>query len=164
MSIIFLLASKPPSAHSLLRHSRQALLLGTLAVLTRHSALAQPQAESHSLRVNVGLQGGQGDVVAKLYREGDDLFGTPRLQLSRPVAGRQARIVFLALAPGRYAVVVFHDINGNGLLDHNLLRLPVGPLGFSNGFELGLTSGRPDSRKLAFALGSGDLAIDIAVR
>ena len=35
--------------------------------------------------------------------------------------------------PGRYAVVVFHDVNGSGDLDTGFMRRPKEPFGFSNG-------------------------------
>lgn len=42
------------------------------------------------------------------------------------------RIVFADLPAGRYAVAAFHDENGNGELDSNLLGLPVEGYGFAN--------------------------------
>lgn len=142
---------------------RRALWVGLLA-LAAGSALAQ-QLDPHALRINVlGLQASEGQAIARLYREGDDLFGAPRQQLAEPIVGASARIVFKDLEPGRYAVMVFHDLNGNGQLDHNLLRLPAEPLGFSNGFQLGLLSGKPDTHKLAFTMGTDALSIDITVR
>ena len=36
------------------------------------------------------------------------------------------------LPPGVYAVSCFHDVNGNGKLDTNLLGIPTEPYGFSN--------------------------------
>ncbi len=41
-------------------------------------------------------------------------------------------IGFLDLPPGRYAIIVFHDENDNGLLDKNLLGVPTEGYGFSN--------------------------------
>jgi uncharacterized protein (DUF2141 family) len=41
-------------------------------------------------------------------------------------------IVFTQLSPGRYAIIVFHDENDNGLLDENLLGMPTELYGFSN--------------------------------
>ena len=38
----------------------------------------------------------------------------------------------LNLAPGEYAFCVYHDINGNGQLDTNLVGIPKEPFGFSN--------------------------------
>ncbi|MEZ0169175.1 DUF2141 domain-containing protein [Microvirga sp. TS319] len=34
--------------------------------------------------------------------------------------------------PGSYSIAVFHDTNGNGKLDRNILGLPSEPYGFSN--------------------------------
>jgi outer membrane protein len=58
------------------------------------------------------------------------------------------------LAFGDYAVVVLHDGNDNGEVDHNFLGLPTEPLGFSNGFKLGLFSGKPTFEKLRFTFSS----------
>ena len=43
-----------------------------------------------------------------------------------------ARLSFPGLAPGRYALRVFADENGNGRLDTNLMGLPTERYGFSN--------------------------------
>jgi uncharacterized protein (DUF2141 family) len=40
--------------------------------------------------------------------------------------------VFADLPAGNYAVAVFHDENGNGKLDANLLGMPTEGYGFSN--------------------------------
>lgn len=48
----------------------------------------------------------------------------------RARAGSQG-IAFLQLPPGRYAVIVFHDENDNGLLDMSLLGIPKEGYGFS---------------------------------
>ncbi|VTU23464.1 hypothetical protein H6CHR_01997 [Variovorax sp. PBL-H6] len=43
-----------------------------------------------------------------------------------------AKVSFPGLAPGRYALRVFADENGNGKLDTNLMGLPTERYGFSN--------------------------------
>lgn len=48
-----------------------------------------------------------------------------------PIEGSIARVTIGGLAPGRYAVSVIHDQNGNGKLDSNLLGLPTEGYGFS---------------------------------
>jgi uncharacterized protein (DUF2141 family) len=47
--------------------------------------------------------------------------------------GKQASVSLGDLAPGRYAVSVIHDANGNGDIDLNLLGMPLEAYGFSNG-------------------------------
>ncbi len=39
---------------------------------------------------------------------------------------------FPELPPGTYAISCFHDVNGNGKLDTNLLGIPTEPYGASN--------------------------------
>jgi len=47
------------------------------------------------------------------------------------VTGPTVRIHFSDLAPGRYAIRLFHDENNNGRLDTNMLGIPVENYGFS---------------------------------
>jgi len=42
------------------------------------------------------------------------------------------RVSLGTLPPGQYALSCFHDLNGNGKLDTNLLGIPTEPYGFSN--------------------------------
>lgn len=154
----------PLSLRSPLTRAWRASWLGLLAAMAGATVFAQ-EAAPHDLRVNVlGLQSPDGQAIIRLYQEGDNLFGSPRQQAVASITQLTASAVFQGVMPGRYAVVAFHDVNGNGQLDHNLLRLPAEPLGFSNGFQLGLLSGKPDTHKLAFTLGTDDLSIDITVR
>lgn len=49
-----------------------------------------------------------------------------------PMREGKAQLVFAGLAPGRYALRVFADENGNGKLDTNLMGMPNERYGFSN--------------------------------
>lgn len=83
--------------------------------------------------VSVGNPPGTGTVVALLY-DSPAAFAdlrNPLRALALPEGGREA-VSFGALDPGRYAVMVFHDVNGNGELDRNFMGIPREPLGFSN--------------------------------
>lgn len=50
------------------------------------------------------------------------------------VAARPGRVELRVrnVKPGRYAIAVFHDTNGNGKLDRNFIGLPQEPYGFAN--------------------------------
>lgn len=113
-----------------------------------------------------GLPDERGQVIANLFRAGDDVLKieTFYLRAQGKISDRRARVVFQNLKYGEYAVSVFHDENGNGILDHNLLRLPAEPLGFSNGFQLGLFSGLPNFEKLHFFFSPGADTIEITVK
>ncbi len=47
-------------------------------------------------------------------------------------AGPEPFLTTFALPPGTYALGLFHDLNGNGVLDKNLFGIPKEPYGFSN--------------------------------
>lgn len=63
-----------------------------------------------------------------------------------------------ALPPGRYAVVVYVDRNGNGKLDRGMFGRPTEPYGFSNG---GGSFGPPDFADAAIEVADTGSAIRI---
>ncbi|MDE0522503.1 MAG: DUF2141 domain-containing protein [Boseongicola sp.] len=84
-----------------------------------------------------GVNSGKGRVYVALHRAAD---GVKFPDSKGHVAGawRMARkggfsVIFTGLEPGRYAVNGFHDNNGNGDLDTNLLGIPTEGYGFGNG-------------------------------
>ena len=127
-----------------------------ILLLTQLAQNSYADDTSGNLTIQVrGLFHERGQVVANLFREGDDVMkiDTVYLQSHDKISEKQAQLVFHNLQYGKYALTVFHDENSNGKLDHNLLRMPAEPLGFSNGFQLGLFSGLPSFEKLQFIFG-----------
>jgi len=49
-----------------------------------------------------------------------------------PVSTNAASQVFTGLAPGRYAIKAFHDVNGDGKMNANPFGIPSEPFAFSN--------------------------------
>ena len=87
---------------------------------------------------------------------------------ARPLAGRMlapegetTRLVFDDIAPGRYAVMVTHDENGNGKLDTNIVGMPTEGYGFSNNPRV---MRKPTFEEAAFDVADGDVTLDIAIR
>ncbi len=141
-------------------------LLALLHAWAFANGAAHAQVPAHyTLDVQVlGLQSSQGQVIANLFKEGDDVFGASRAKQAQAIADKHCTLRFANLEAGRYAVVVFHDINGNNDLDHNVFRFPAEPLGFSNGFEMSLFSGMPNAHKLAFDVGPDAKPLNITVK
>lgn len=52
-------------------------------------------------------------------------------KLVLPILNKSAEAT-IRVKPGKYAVVAFHDVNGNEELDKNMLGIPTEPYGFSN--------------------------------
>ncbi len=138
------------------------MLLGLMGSILLSSAVAE---ESHALVIHAtGFQNGHGQAIAKLFEAGDVVMGPGRLQVATAIENGQARLAFANLPAGRYAIVVFHDENSNGQIDHNVLRMPSEALGFSNGFTLGLLSGLPTFERLAFQHGVDTRILEIAIK
>ncbi len=88
------------------------------------------------LRVHVvGLRNDNGDVRCSLYSSAEDFPSNDDMlatTVAAPIADQSATCEFPNLAPGTYAVVVFHDENGDGKFNRNWLGLPKEGFGFSN--------------------------------
>ena len=99
--------------------------------LVAAAALGAAQARALDLRVEVsGARSDKGHVMAAIYADAASWM-KQALHGERVVAGERTLLVFRNLAPGTYALAVFHDENGNGVLDRNLVGLPTEPYGFS---------------------------------
>ena len=75
---------------------------------------------------------------------------------------KQARWVFENLPHGEYAISVFHDANGNGELDSNLLRIPKEAYGFSNNARG--TLGPPGYEQARFEISESETTLFITVK
>ena len=104
-----------------------------------------------------------GRAVAKLFVAGDNVLEAGRWQQAAAIDRGAAVFRFEGLAGGTYAAVVFHDENGNGVIDHGLLG-PSERLGFSGGFVLSLLSGRPDFERLKFDFKPPANPLEVTVR
>ncbi len=134
------------------------------AVVIAISSVRPAHAADPSLVIDAqGFASAQGHAVARIYQSGDDVMGEPRWTAQADIVQGHAHFS-KTLPSGRYAVVVYHDLNDNGRLDHNLLGFPAEPLGFSGGFVLSLTSGLPSFEKLRFDLPAQGTTIDVHVR
>jgi uncharacterized protein (DUF2141 family) len=70
-------------------------------------------------------------------------------------------VVFTNLEPGRYAIICFHDVNGNGRLDKSFWGVPSEPYGFSNDAEGFL--GPPEFDDAALTLDGSDKSVVVTL-
>jgi uncharacterized protein (DUF2141 family) len=83
----------------------------------------------------VGMHSSKGQVECFLYAGGDGFPGKPdkaAAKLTVPIADQAATCAFPNVAPGDYAVELFHDENGNGKLDTGFMGIPSEGFGASN--------------------------------
>ncbi len=52
--------------------------------------------------------------------------------LREPVHGDVVTLTLTVPNPGRYGIRLFHDVDGNGELNANIMGIPTEPFGFSN--------------------------------
>lgn len=91
---------------------------------------------AQELRMRItGIKQGKGDILISIF-SGKDGFPTDtkksvELLRATPVGGK-AELIVKTLAAGRYAVSLFQDMNGDGILNTNFLGIPKEGYGVSN--------------------------------
>jgi uncharacterized protein (DUF2141 family) len=66
-----------------------------------------------------------------VYGSQADYRKTAVKEIKVAAAGDPVAIQITGLAPGDYAIALYHDRNGNEKLDSNLMGIPTEPYGFS---------------------------------
>lgn len=82
--------------------------------------------------------------------------------LLRTLRSEEALLRLDDLPPGRYAIQLFQDNNGNGQLDLSPRGLPLEPVGFSG--NPALLRGKPTPLSSAFEHGRGDTRLHIRLQ
>jgi uncharacterized protein (DUF2141 family) len=105
-------------------------------ILCAWAARAQPAAPVSRIVLSVaGLETSRGVVHCHLYDEAEGFPDEPDRAIDavrvRPRNDR-ATCNFSNVKAGRYAVAVWHDVDGDGELDSNFLGIPQEPVGSSN--------------------------------
>ena len=127
------------------------VLIGALAYPLFASA-----AHSASLTVSVtDIEKQSGAIMLAMFDavEAYDGGGEPVKAVKIEVTGEEVSVTFDDLAPGRYAIKLYHDANGNGEMDRNMLGLPSEGYGFSG---KGGRFGPPPFDEAAFEVTDGD--------
>ena len=100
-----------------------------------------------------GIEQQKGEVFAALYDaagwSGDHLISGAHVA----VTGADATLHLTVPSPGRYAIKLFHDLDGTGKLTRNFLGIPQEPYAFSNNATGSM--GPPDFAAAAFDVGAG---------
>jgi len=126
--------------------------------------LAARSASRNSITVRVSaFRSTRGALRCRLYSRGDGFPGKPPFDAEQSVAvtGKSATCVFSGVAPGTYAVALFHDENNDGKLDTNFLGIPKEGVGVSNNKLRSMGPPRWDDAKFDL---SGDGKLDVTLR
>lgn len=107
----------------------------------------------------------KGEVRAALFDSSEgfpDNFEKGQRLKSSTVSNGEARIVFSDVPHGEYVLAVFHDENGNGVLDKNNKGIPLEALGVSNNPKLKL--GPPKYDRSVFEIKTIELNMNVALQ
>jgi uncharacterized protein (DUF2141 family) len=116
-----------------------------------------PRAEAEPVvKITVtGIKAPHGFMMIALHDE-KGWSGAPLARVRVAVGGANFTTVLAAPAPGRYGVKLFHDVNGDGKMDTNIVGFPTEPFGFSNNAPVRL--GPPNFADAAFDIGPSGTA------
>lgn len=109
------------------------------------------------------IPGVKGNLLIGLYDSAETFIVTPLPQSPKiPIVSVEpVKAEIKNLKPGTYAVVVVHDLNGNGKLD-KVFGMPKEPLAFSN--DPVIPRGAPAYEACTFVVGDKDLSIVIPLK
>ncbi|WP_338466923.1 DUF2141 domain-containing protein [Novosphingobium sp. ZN18A2] len=141
----------------------RALLLGPALLLCAAAPAVQDAGTTVSVTVE-GLRSARGQVLACLTanpRDFPDCNKDPAARHLSIAAAPGETLVFRDVPPGRYALSMFHDENGNGKLD-KLLMMPKEGFGFSR--DAPVRFGPPSFKAAAFDVSKVDVRTQIRMR
>ena len=99
--------------------------------LTSAAAPSEPQSDSTVTISVTNITTHTGYIMVALYDEAG--WGDEPVDAARElVHGDTITLTMTAPKPGQYGIRLFHDIDGNGELNANVMGVPIEPFGFSN--------------------------------
>lgn len=112
-----------------------------------------------------GFSDTAGVAVVQVFGKGASITkGPAKARVPGAIVGNSSVVRIDDLPAGKWAVMVFHDKNRNGTLDHGWNRMPQEDMGFTNGFVPTLFSGMPTWEKLGVELPGPVDTLDLVVR
>jgi uncharacterized protein (DUF2141 family) len=122
---------------------------------------ASAEAATLTLKLE-GLREAKGHVYISVAADASAFDGKnkPAAVQRVEVTGPTLTVTIPDLAPGTYAVSLFHDANGNGKLDTNFIGIPKEGYGFSNNVG---ARGKPKFQEASFTLAADGATLGILV-
>lgn len=145
--------------------SVQSIPFARLAWLLALSALPLNGAAAEIVVRVSGVTAANGEIGCALFERdtGFPMHNTSARARWQTAAAEGVTCRFADVVPGRYAVSVVHDLNGNRRVDTNLIGLPTEAWGVSNGVRPTLRAPRFDEAAFVVKNNDGDTVLDVAV-
>ncbi|MDP2870786.1 DUF2141 domain-containing protein [Methyloversatilis sp.] len=145
--------------------SVQSIPFARLAWLLALSALPLNGAAAEIVVRVSGVTAANGEIGCALFERdiGFPMDNTSARVRWQAAAAEGVTCRFADVVPGRYAVSVVHDLNGNRRVDTNLIGLPTEAWGVSNGVRPTLRAPRFDEAAFVVKDNDGETVLDVAV-
>ncbi len=108
------------------------------------------------------VRSGRGSVRAVLCVRQEFLTKHCKLEQAVPAHPGKVEVTFPDVAPGHYAVQAWHDENGDGVIERDLLGIPFEGVGFSRDPRLFL--GPPRFRDAEFTFDGSEVELSLRLR
>lgn len=102
------------------------------------------------------------NIYIAVYDDGDDWPAGQPFRTLVADAELDTTKVKIELPVGTYAISVYQDINGNGKMDYNLVRMPKEPWGVSN--DAPARFGPPSWKKMKFDVDAATKTMEFSLR
>lgn len=140
------------------------MLKKTVITFIAAGYIASAFASTASLTIDVtAIKEAEGAIMLAVY-DAEETYnsGGPAVKGARiDVDGSKVSVTFDDLPTGRYAIKLYHDANSNGVLDTNMMGLPIESYGFSGGSA---HVGQPPFNVAAFDVTAGDNSVTVRLR
>ncbi len=135
----------------------------TSAYAAENAASVAPAAATLTVRFE-GITIPLGQIMMSVFdsEAAYDAGGKPVRGAMAKVEGDHATVVLNGLAPGRYAIKSFHDVNGDGNMASNPFGMPIEPYAFSNNAKP--QGSAPGWAATVFDVAAGETSISIIIQ
>ena len=124
--------------------------------------LAGSTAQAADLNIRVDdVPSAQGTIMVAVY-DAAGFLKRPVKAASALAAAGPVELVIKDLPPGDYGIALFHDANGNGKMDRNLIGIPTEDHAFSNNARGHM--GPPTFEQVRFTLPAEGASTTISMR
>lgn len=126
-------------------------------------ALFAASAQAGDLSITVdGVKSSQGQIMVALYDSADGFLKRTVKTGAAPAANGSTKLTIKDVPAGEYGFALFHDANGNGKMDKNMMGIPSEDYAFSNN-ALG-NMGPPSFEQARFSVPAAGAATTVSLR
>lgn len=133
----------------------------TAACLALFLISAAVQAGDLAIRVD-DVKSSEGTIMVALFDSADTFLKRPAKVARVPASTGTVDVLIKDVPAGEFGFSLFHDANGNGKMDRNLVGIPTEDYAFSNN-ALG-KMGPPSFEQVKFAIPATGTATTISLR